>query len=137
MDLMRRHLILASHPMEYGGILVWKDNCYYATGGNGAAESFVTDPDWFIAGVFDTGSTSSKSYTWINPGRQGHDAAVRFFNDLSASSVQNYPAAFSGGSPLTFSIPGQFILFSIYKPKAVDIYLKQGSIYIFKGSNVT
>ena len=142
MDLMRRHLIIASQPMEYSGIPVWKDNAYYSTGGRVPANSFISDPNWFITGYYDTGSTSSKSYRWLNVGRQTFDTALLFFNTLdgTTNAVDWWPSASggSGQSTMTFNCAGQYILFSVYKPRAADIYLYCNTLarYIFKGNNV-
>ena len=136
--------VLNFTPQKYiGGLPVYIDNAYYPSS-NGYATSFNTDSDWFITGVFDTGSTSSKTYTLMqNPKVSSHGSAFRLYNDLTANSVDYWSNMAGSTTPNTRSVTtvGRYILFPVYKPYAENLYMYYTSggqqIYLFKGKNVT
>ena len=136
-SLLRRLLELrAAIPATDEGLPVFLDGRYYTSSNGKANAGTVENEDCYLAGPFDTGSESSKSYTigGIENGAGGLSMYVRYFNDLEATSVDNWVI-----KPRTMNSPGRYIIFSIYKPAEDDMYLydNTNSRYIFKGKNVT
>jgi len=129
--------------LSYGGIPVFTDNAYFATGVGRLRPTAVTyDPDWFIAGYFDSGTTDAKSLTWKKVKRPGHDAAMMIYTDRDADAIAAdwWPTATgTSDADMTYNVKGRYVLFSVYKPRAGEFYMKNNatSQYIFKGNDVT
>lgn len=122
-------------PGTFCGIPVYLNNARFRKR-KGTAEDFTVDPDWFITGWYDSGSTTKKPYTYyIDTSNQ--DAALRPFNDITATSVDWWATSYhQEQSVITYQITGRYILFSVYKPAAYKTYLMQGDQYLFKGKGV-
>lgn len=118
------------------GLPIFLDGCYYASRNNKADEGTVENADCYLAGPFDTGSESSKSYTigGMDSGAESRAMCVRYFNDLEATSVENWII-----KNRTMNSPGRYIIFSIYKPVEDDTFMYDNTNqrYVFKGKNVT
>lgn len=125
---------------EYGGIKVLVDNVRYT--GNGAIDSYTSDPNFFLAAIIDTKSPDAKRYIGQRFGTGSVYGATRYFNDLSSSSV-DYWSFFSGAekgpeSILDVTSAGRYIICSVFKEFAADFYIKNGDDnYLIKGSNVS
>ena len=145
---LRRRIMLLSEQGQgptptptIGGLPVWMDNSRY-TSSDGAADSVVIDSDFFLTGVVDAGSPDFKSYT-VTRFHSSTNAALRLFNDVSATSVDYWTIMRTDISPgdtniYGFNSFGRYIIMSIYKPVAADFYLKDANgNYLIKGSNVT
>lgn len=128
--------VMAAKPASENGFPVFRDGCYFTSSNAKANAAIIENDDCYLAGPFDTQSESSKSYTigGIENGAGGLSMYVRYFNDLESVSVDNWVI-----KPRTFTSPGRYIIFSIYKPVEDDMYLydNTNSRYIFKGKNVT
>lgn len=139
---MRRHELLASQTMSYGGIPVYRDNAVYA-GNNGTASGYTDDPGWFLAGPFDTGTTGTKSMTYSRfPDTFGSGTVpgLRMFNDLTATSVDWWPNGGNASTQNTVNTAGRYIIVSMPKAKAANqyLYITSGGVttYLYKGNNV-
>lgn len=127
---------------HYGGLPVYMDNAYFETAqGKKPISNYASDPNWFITGWYDTGDTETKSYTLLKLATQIHDAAWRLYNNKTGDTCINWWPSCSSQEEkaFTYSTAGQLILFSVYKPRAADMYLYCNTTgkYIFKGNNVT
>ena len=143
MDMMEiRRKLLDQSTKKIGGLPVLIDNAWFPNW-NGYANSYRASNNYFITGVYDTGSTSTKSYTWYQAPRTsdtgGDYPAFRVFNDLSAQSVDFWGCATGEAQPTVRqgSSPGRYILFSVRKSYAADTYMYDdtNSRYVFKGAN--
>lgn len=143
MDMMDiRRALMQPHVKTIGGLPVLIDNAWF-TNENGYANGYRTSNDYFITGVYDTGSTSTKSYTWYQAPRTSDTGpyypAFRVFNDLSAMSVDYWGNGAGGDQPTLRqgSSPGRYILFSVRKFYAADTYMydSTNNRYVFKGAN--
>ena len=142
MQLRRNLLMQETGSKKIGGIDVYLDNARYP-GGNAKIDSVTTDNEYFLAGIFDTGTTSRKSYTISYTKNTVDNAAnIRFYNDITANSV-DYWGVGTGQHNLpstrTFTSAGRYIVTTIYKELAADMYLYDNTNqrYVFKGKNVT
>jgi hypothetical protein len=123
-------------PGTYFGIPVLIDNARLPKR-NGAVSDIVSDPDWLIAGWFDTGDTTKKSYEFHVASNQNADASMRPFDDKEADSVDWWAASWNKAADVsTVQSVGRYVLFSVYKPEAYKTFLKVNDAYIFKGSGV-
>lgn len=144
MELMRiRRALMSQHVRTIGGLPVLYDNAAYDNQ-NGRIDAFIHDTRFFITGVFDTGSTASKSYTYtrysatLDPADTSRvSTCFRVFNDLTASSY-DYWSISPNTTARTLSFAGQYILFTVYKPEAANMYMYNNTagVYLFKGKNV-
>ena len=139
----RRGIMMQPHEKTIGGIVVWRDNC--AVIGNGTLAAVSDNTDFFLA-LVDTGTNGQKAYAMFRqyvPGvESGKWPAARFYNDLSASSVDYWSAWTSNPSHVavdyTFSSYGRYILASVCKQYAADFYIRyQNGVYLIRGKNVT
>lgn len=126
--------------VDYGGIPVFLDNARFARA-NGTASDVVADPDWFIAGWADSGSSTTKAYTYFRSAATSEtveqQGAWRTFDDKSGTSVDWWAASTgSSASTPTINSSGQYILFSVYKPDAHKFFLKQGDTYLLKANDI-
>ena len=148
MGLMERRRMMASSGGEaptpvptIGGLVVYADNCYFASG-NGKMDGVTASDDFFITAVYDTGDSSQKHYE-ITRWRTNVSALVRFFNDLSANSVDYWSVMrtdITAGVPniYDFKSEGRYIAISVAKYCAANFYMKYyNGDYICKGSNIT
>ena len=128
------------------GIPVYIDGAYFHNTSleNSQLNNRMGSEDFFIAGVFDTGSEDTKTYTRTVFPQWPRDASVvaRFYNILEGNStaVSLFPMSYSG-NPRTTDAAGRYCLVSIYKPAAKDAYMYYTvngvKHYLYKGSNVT
>lgn len=119
----------------YGGLPVLIDNARYNSG-NGKFDEYVTDPDFFLSGWYDTGDSLTKSYTY-NGLNADIAACFRIFNDKNSTNYDWW--GISKFSDRTLSTAGRYIVIPIRKVQA-DIsfmYDNTNQRYIFKGKNVT
>ena len=130
--LNRRRMAEGFIPM-YHGIPVLMDGMYFTRYNGTRLSRIEQSPDYFIAGWADSGSTSSKKYDLYVPSGAQLDTKLRFFNDTAATSVDYWTM-----ETRVFTSAGRFILMSVYKPIASQIYLKlyDSGLYLFKGDNV-
>jgi len=148
MGLMERRRMMASSGGEaptptptIGGLVVYADNCYFASG-NGRIDGVSSSDDFFITAIYDTGDNSKKDYD-ITRWRTNTTALIRFFNDLSANSVDYWSVMrtdVTAGVPniYNFQSAGRYVAISVAKYCAADFYFKyHNGEYICKGSNVT
>ena len=148
MGLMQRRRMMASSGGEapaptpqYGGLPIYIDNGYY-TGGNKKIDVVTASDDFFITGIFDTGNSSSKVYE-ITRWRTSTNAQMRFFNDITATSVDYWTIMrtdVTAGRPnvYEFTSAGRYVAISVAKYCAADFYFKiKNGDYIIKGNNVT
>ena len=148
MGMMERRRMMASSGGEaptpvptIGGLVVYADNCYFASG-NGKMDNVSSSDDFFITAIYDTGDNSKKYYE-VTRWRAGVAGLVRFFNDLSANSVDYWSVMRTDVTPgvpniYDFQSEGRYIAISVAKYCAADFYLKYyNGDYICKGSNVT
>ena len=125
---------------SYGGITAYADNCLFLTQ-NGGVSDVVTNDDYFIAGIIDTGSAESKTYVVT---RFGTDiqGAMRFYDNLEGTSVDYWTIMRTDmeyGSINTAEIAskGRYILLTILKAGASNFYIRyKDGDYLVKGSNV-
>ena len=148
MGLMERRRMMASSGGEaptptpsYGGIPVYIDNKYFDAHANYKIANALDSADYFLAGPFDTGSTSSKQMTYTQI-YAGTEAAFYLFNDLESGNVDYWscwgPSQPSAGRTKTVNTPGRYIVTSVLKSRAGDFYMKDANgNYIVKGNNVT
>lgn len=143
----RRRMISASGgeaptpTPSYGGIPVFIDNKYFRSNAGLKVSEALDSDDYFLAGPFDTGSTSSKQMTFTRI-YATNEAALYLFNDITLASVDywacwgsSYPQA---GTTKTGNSPGQYIITSVLKSRAGDFWIKDANgNYIVKGNNVT
>lgn len=128
-----------------GGLPVLIDNASYGSGNN-AYNSYTSVNDYFITGWFDTGDSSSKSYTYpymriVN----NTPCNIRLFNDKTATSYDYWGAGtvhedyLENHTTRTITSGGRYIACSVYKPTAADFYIYDNTNqrYICKGKNVT
>lgn len=138
MDMMeiRRRILMLPHIKTIGGLPVLIDNFRYSAQNGTVDGSGTIDGDYFIAGWFDTGSTSSKDYRFVQDAN-GDYMAARWFNDISARSVDYWRP--NKGSEKVFSSAGRFIAVTIYKPTAANYFLfdSTNNRYVISGKNVT
>lgn len=120
-----------------GGLPVLINNAYYPNN-NGAIDAVVSNNDFFIAGPFDTGSTSNKSLTMTRT-LASFNVDFRLFNDLNDTSY-DYWSINSTFVPSirTLTSGGRYVLYSINKSVAADMYMYDNTNqrYIFKGSSI-
>lgn len=139
MELMNRWFQIASASMQptYHGIPVFMDNAYFPCR-DGALSDRVADNNWFIAGPFDTGSSSIKVYSWWGARGIGTDSAWRTYDDITGDSSNWWSSTFADGtsSESDCTTNGRYVYFSVYKPLVDQLYLKQGDTYLFKGAAV-
>lgn len=139
---IRRRIMMLPQQKTIGGIPVLIDNAYLPNR-NGTIADLVADNRFFITGFFDTGSTSSKSYTYWQlhkPDDMSSHWAMRFFNDIEQRSVDYWGVSTAQSAfARTISSAGQFIAFSILKSEAANVYMfdNTNNRYLFKGLNVT
>lgn len=130
--------------MSYGGIPVYMDNAYFPNG-SGLLSDYGESSDWFIAGPFDTGATTSKSITYLyttsKPDGVSAGICWRVFNDETARSVDFWGMSSTTVTPRTVSSAGRYIYASIKKSEAATQYMTMtvGGVttYLYKGNNVT
>lgn len=128
-----------SFEPSYSGVLpVFRDNCYFPSG-NGKANAVVNNPDYFLAGPFDTGSSTQKYAYFVR--YSGVATYIRMFNDLTATSVDVW-ALGNGSGNRTTNAAGRYYIVPIKKSVAADafMYTKDASenrTYYFKGTNVS
>lgn len=125
-----------------GGLPIYADNCRYASS-NGTVSNVVSDNDYFLTGIVDTGSTAHKYFTVSRFGAPTA-AAMRVFNDLTATSVDYWSimrtdiAQTGQANEYTFAKGVRYLILSVYKPIADKFFLKyQDGEYLLKGNNVT
>lgn len=142
MELMERWFQMISQQPRIGGIPVLYDNVAYANSG-GYVTDFISDPNFFITGIFDTGTTSSKSVTYHRIAQylsNGNNFSWRSFNTLESRSAGDWTA---GGylQDRTVNASGRFILYPIRKDQAANMFMYYTvdgvKHYLFKGDNVT
>lgn len=133
---VRRRILTQEHVKMIGGLIVLIDNFRYSAQNGTFDGSGTIDSNYFIAGWFDTGSTSSKSYRWVQDANADYMVA-RWFNDISARSVDYW--RLNKGSEKVFSSAGRFIAATIYKPTAANYFLfdSTNNRYVIRGKNVT
>ena len=145
MDVMElRRRLLQPHILTIGGLPVLINNAWYINA-NGRVDEFRADDNFFITGIFDSNSSTQKQYTYYRYPRAPYISSgfpsMRLFNDLSQTSVDYWPAGTNEGSPAprTVQSAGRYILFTVRKDCAGDVYLYDDTNqrYIFKGKNVT
>lgn len=137
MDVMElRRALLQPHMLTISGIPVLINNARYL-GSDGKFDSYTYDPDFFLAGWFDTGSSNSKSYTY-NALFTDISACFRIFNDKSASSY-DWWGINKWDDPRTMRTAGRYIVIPIRKAIADRSYMYDNTNqrYLFKGKNVT
>lgn len=145
-EALKRLLFLSAAmpkgPKKIGGIPVLYDNAAYPANG-GYVEDYIEDEAFFITGVWDTGSTSSKSVTYrryTNTLTGGGNTGWRSFNDLSARCAGDWTISGVDGDR-TVSASGRFVLYTVCKAKAADAFMYYTvdgvKHYLFKGDNVT
>jgi hypothetical protein len=119
---------------KYCGIPVLIDNAKFDLNG-GTINDIVEDPDWFIAGWFDTGNTGLKKYVYY---RHGYvEGGARTFNDINGTSVGKWPVGFQSDPPVNFGseVSGRYVAVSVYKPTVDKAYVRRDDIYLFMGKN--
>lgn len=131
----------------YDGIPVYIDNAYFPyrlTADVRTVEDIVEDTDWCIVGVFDTGDSTEKTFEYHTAPEATVDTEMRFFDDLEEACVGHSITSYEDGHssvgteyPNEYATTGRYILYSLYKPQAENLYMKVGDTYLFKGSNVT
>ena len=137
MDLMEiRRMLLSKHTKMIGGLIVLYDNARYASS-NGKIDSYEIDTDYFLTGIYDTGSTGSKSYTYTRHPDIAKNPTFRLFNDITATSYDYWSA--SGSDTRTLTTGGRYIVFPIKKSLASTSYMYDNTNgrYVFKGKDVT
>lgn len=145
MMTLRRSIMLAqvdSVP-KIGGLPVYIDNAFYS-GSNGAINNYLSNSEYFLTGIVDSGSTSSKKYTAsrIGVGSNKFDGYLRLFNNLGSASVDYWSVmrsslAYGTVQAYSFTSQGQFLIISVYKDLAANFYLKDANgNYLLKGTNV-
>ena len=126
----------------YGGLPVLVDNAYY-TNTNGRFHVATENSDYFVAGMFDTGTTSNKSLTWSYTLKPENDwTYLRVFTSKFSYSADYWgTATYASNIPMTRTetISARYIAISLYKPIAADMYMYDNTNqrYVFKGSNVS
>ena len=140
--LKRLLMFKASAPKvkQYGGIPVFIDNAFYT--GSGSRDSFVTNPDYFIAGIFDSGSSGSKEYTYSYSLKPSEWIHLRTYDDLDGPCIDYWGVSAVASSlpqTRTVTMSGRYILVPIYKPMAEDMWMHDdtNNVYLYKGTNVT
>ena len=148
MGMMNRRRMMASSggggpapTPSYGGIPVYIDNKYFASNSGQKISQALSSEDFFLAGPFDTGSTSSKRMTYTKI-YASTEAAFYLFNDLEGNSVDYWSNWGTGqpsaGTTATVNTPGRYIVTSVLKSRAGDFFMKDANgDYIVKGNNVT
>lgn len=136
---------MADNVTQYiNGLPVLINNARYPQS-NGKIDSVVEDNDWFITGPFDTGSTSSKKYSFIHTvaANSTSHASMRLFNDISSTSADYWTVTVNTRRLLsetfrTITSVGRYITFSIKKSDAVDIwcYCHNTNSFVFKAENI-
>lgn len=139
MDMMSiRRALMGEHVFTIGGLPVIYNNAAYKNS-NGRVDDVLTDSRFFITGIYDTGDSTSKSYTFTRYAAYIDNKATcfRLYNDLTASSYDFWSISSTGGTR-TLSTAGRYILFTVYKPEAADMYMYNNTagLYVFKGKNV-
>ena len=131
--LERRIRMMPGFVQTFAGIPVLMDGKYFTKYNAAMNARIESNPDYFIAGWFDTGSTSSKKYDLYVPSGTPDDVKLRFYNDTSGTSVDYWTV-----ESRVFTSAGRFVLVSVYKPLASSVYMKlyDSGIYLFKGSSV-
>ena len=136
------YVFKGSNIKTYAGIPIYLDNAYFPNN-NGTVNEYLENSNFFIAGPFDTLSTGSKSYTlscYMSESATGVATTdMRLYNNLSSSSV-DFWAVTRTSATRTLSSSGQYVLFSIWKNVAANMYLyytaSNVNYYLFKGNNL-
>ena len=126
-----------------GGIAVLFDNKRLQEGGS-ITTKCVDDENYFITGIFDTGTTAKKTYV-LSRWRGMEYASLRLYNtdDLTQNSADYWSVCQIDGSYGTsyayeFESVGRYIICTIPKAFASQSWLKyKDGEYIFKGTDVT
>lgn len=137
MELMdsRRALLDFDPPGTYGGIPIFADNCYFQNS-SGRATDTAASEDWFIAGPFDSGDGSKKSYTFSMFPSAQFTTALRTFDDLSGACTDYWYNSTNLGGERTVSTAGRYILLSCRKDQVAACFVRQGSTYLIRGKGV-
>ena len=107
------------------GLPVLIDNARYDTK-NGTINYYIYDESYFIAGIIDSGSESSKNYTISRTYKDTGVSAIRLYNDINNSSVDYWGLAatsISNLTPRTFDSVGRYLAVGVYKPRANEFFI--------------
>lgn len=138
MDVMElRRALLQPHIKTISGLPVLVDNARYTNAYTGKWNSYVVDSNYFLTGWYDTGTTTTKSYTLGAVGRNVTYPYARWFNDKTGELVDFWAPNLA--SNRTVNSPGRFIIATVYKATAAEYFIKNNTsgTYVFKGKNVT
>jgi len=138
MDVIElRRRLLQPHTLTIGGLPVLINNFRFSAGNGSISANGEADPDYFITGWYDTGSTGSKSYRFCVGGTYAYNMTARWYNDKTGSSYDFWVP--NQGSERDFSGGGRFIAWSLKKSEAANMWLYDttNNKYVIKGINVT
>ena len=138
MELIQiRRRLLQPHIKTISSIPVYVDNACYV--GAGKINQYTSDENWFLGGIFDTGNTETKLYTYHTypASIDSRYITLLTYNDLNGKYIDYWGIKNDTGAG-THNIPGRYIVFSVYKPDAANSFMYDNThgMYLFKGKNV-
>ena len=135
------HRVLNKPYNKIGGLPVFYNDSFYIATNTKICNKVKYDSDFFITGIFDTGSEGSKNYTArLIPYSGANGGFIRFYNDLDDTSVsyQNISVGYGTNSTVTFDAAGRYMVATVYKSEAANFYIydNTNSYYICKGNSI-
>lgn len=127
-----------------GGIPVYVNNMRMRDGGSMSTKMYENS-EFFLAGIVDTGSSGSKSYSVSRWRGMSAYASLRLFDtqDLSGDCVDFWSTCqteyeYGTYSNYNFTSDGRYIVVTVPKAFADQFYLRyKNGAYLLKGKNVT